>query len=103
MEARQFKTFNPDSFIVDIENTPFHRETTLTEPNEMWGVFKFLFLEVTNKHAPIQHRKVRSKCSPWIDSELMRKMRHRDYLKAIAVKTNTELDWLNYRNARKKN
>ena len=32
----------------------------------------------------------------------MRKMRQRDYLKRTGVKTNNELDWLNYRNARNK-
>ena len=30
----------------------------------------------------------------------MRKMRQRDYLKRTAVKTNNELDCLNYKNAR---
>ena len=43
-----------------------------------------------------------SKCSPQIDSELMRKMRQRDYLKKSEGKTNNELDWLNYRNTRNK-
>ena len=54
------------------------------------------------KHAPVRQRKVRSKCSPWIDSELMLKMRQRLPQKNLLLKTNNELDWLNYRNARNK-
>ena len=47
---------------------------------EMWDVWKSLFLEVVNKHAPMKKRKVKSKCSP-ITAELRRKMRKRDFLK----------------------
>ena len=72
----------------------------------MWDLLQSLFLEfeVADRHASKKKKKrygnLRSKCSPQIESEIMLKMRQRDYLKKSAVKTNIELDWLNYRNAR---
>lgn len=54
LETIQFKNFNPDFFIEDIKNTPFHWAATSTEPNEMLDVFKFLVLELVNRHAPIR-------------------------------------------------
>ena len=70
----------------------------------MWDLLKSIFpeFEVADRYASKRYRKLRSKCSPQIDSEHMRKLRKRDYLKQSAVKTNNELDWLNYRNARNK-
>ena len=81
IESRQFKNFDCDAFIEDIKETPFHFASLMDDPNEMWDVWKSLFLEVINKHAPMRKRKVKSKSSPWITSELRRKMRKRDFLK----------------------
>ena len=82
IESRQFKNFDSD----DLKETPFHLASLLNDPNEMWLVWKSLFLEIGNKHAPIRKRKVKSKYSPWISSELRQKMRKRDFLKKEAVK-----------------
>ena len=62
----------------------------------------FLEFEVADRYESKRYRKLRNKCSPQMDSEHMRKLRKRDYLKQSALKTNNELDWLNYRNARNK-
>ena len=53
IESRQFKNFDSDAFIEDIKETPFHLASLLDDPNEMWEVWKSLFLEIANKHAPI--------------------------------------------------
>ena len=39
---------------------PFHFASLMDDPNEMWDVWKSLFLEVVNKHAPMRKRKVKS-------------------------------------------
>ena len=100
IESRQFKFFDSSAFIEDIKDTPFHFATLLDNPNEMWDVWKSLFLEVVNKHAPIRKRKVRSTYSPWLTPEIKRKMRQRDYLKKQAVKLNLEQNWREYKEAR---
>ena len=100
IESRQFKNFDSDAFIEDIKETPFHLASLLDDPNEMWEVWKSLFLEIANKHAPIRKRKVKSKSSPWISSELRQKMRKRDFLKKQAVKQNSHQMWNDYKKAR---
>ena len=59
IESRQFKNFDCDAFIEDIKETPFHFASFMHDPNEMWDVWKSLFLEVINKHAPMRKRKVK--------------------------------------------
>ena len=61
IESRQFKNFDSDAFIEDIKETPFHLAYLLDDQNEMWEVWKSLFLETANKHAPIGKRKVKRK------------------------------------------
>ena len=61
----------------------------MDDPNEMWDIWKSLFLEVVNKPAPISKRKVKSKSLPWITAELKQKMRKRDFFKNQAVKQNS--------------
>ena len=100
IESRQFKNFDSAAFIDDIKETPFHLASLLDDPNEMWLVWKSLFLEIANKHAPIRKRKVKSKSSPWISSELRQKMRKRDSLKKQAVKLSSHQMWNDYKKAR---
>ena len=86
IESRQFKNFDSDAFIDDIKETPFHLTSLLDDPNEMWYVWKSLFLEIANKHAPIRKRKANSKSSPWISSELRQKMGKRDLSSRSLIK-----------------
>ena len=69
-------------------------------PNEVRDVWKSLFLEVVNKPAPFEKRKVKSKPSPWITAELRQQMRKRDFLKNQAVKQNSHQAWNDYKKAR---
>ena len=58
----------------------------MNDPNKMWDVWKSLFLEVVNKHAPMRKGKVKSNSLPWITAELRQKMRKRDFLKNQVLK-----------------
>ena len=101
MESRQFQNFDCESFSEDINETPFHFASLMGDQNEMWDVWKSLFLEVVNKHAPMRKRKrVKSKSSPWITDKLRQKMRKRDFLKNQAVKQNSHQAWNDYKKAR---
>ena len=59
IESRQLKKFDCEAFIEDIKEKPFHFASVMDDPNEMWDVWKSLFLEVVNKHAPMRKRKVK--------------------------------------------
>ena len=58
---------------------------------------KELFLEVLDKHAPLQHKKLRSKKVPWITNNIKKLIIQTDKLKRKAILTNLENDWSNYK------
>ena len=72
------------------------------DPNAMWEIWKNLFLEVLDKHAPIQHKIIKSKKLPWITSKIKELIITRDKLKRKAILTNLETDWYNYKQTRNK-
>ena len=69
-------------------------------PNAKWEIWKILFLEVLDKHAPLQHKKIRARQVPWITSSIKELISTRDKLKRKAIITNLENDWLNYTRTR---
>ena len=73
-----------------------------TDPNCMSEIWKTLFLEVLNKHAQIQNKKVRSKIVLSITREIKELIISRDKLKRKAIMTNLETDWYNYKQIRNK-
>ena len=68
--------------------------------DNMWEIWKQLFLQVLDKHAPIQSKKTKSKKNPWITSHTKKLIIARDNLKRKAIITKFETDWDNYRKAR---
>ena len=61
---------------------------------------KELFLEVLNKHAPLQHKKTKSSKVPWITNKVKCLITTRNKLKRKAIITKTETDWSNYKKIR---
>ena len=66
------------------------------DPNAMWRIWKELFLEVLNKHAPLQHKKTKSSKVPWITNKVKCLITTR----RKAITTKTETDWSNYKKIR---
>lgn len=97
------KNFNEHNFIKELQEQ--HWEYIYffaTDPNCMWEIWKALFLEVLNKYAPIQNKKVRSKNVPWITRRIKELIISTDKLKRKAIITNLETDWYNYKQIRNK-
>ena len=97
------KNFNEKHFLNDLSNQCWEYVYFFPEnPDEMWQIWKYLFLEVLNKHAPLQNKKIRSERIPWITSEIKKLMSTRDCLKRKAINTKLETDWSNYKSLRNK-
>ena len=60
----------------------------------MWDVWKKLFMEVVDKHYPLQSKRVSNKHSPRITHELTRKIYKRNYMKKIAIQENNTSAWV---------
>jgi len=52
-----------------------------TDPNDMRLKWKFSFLSIVDKHASLRTMSARRRSSPWITSELKKRMHERDILK----------------------
>ena len=61
---------------------------------------KFLLMECIDRHAPLRHKRVGNKRSPWITSQLQREMRKRDYLKQKAIREDNYQIWEQFKQAR---
>ena len=66
----------------------------------MWEIWKDLFLQMLGRHAPLQSKKIKSKSSPWITSQIKHLTITRDNLKRKAVITKLDIDWERYKKAR---
>ena len=97
------KNFDEEKFVAELLKQHWEYVYFFAEdPNAMWEIWKKLFLEVLDKHAPLQHKKIRSKKVSWITSDIKKLICARDKLKRKAILTNLENDWLNYKTTRNK-
>jgi len=52
-----------------------------------------MLLSVVDKHAPLRRMRVRARSSPWIISELKKRMHNRNILKIKAMKSKDPFEW----------
>ena len=103
IEIRNMKKFNEQNFLRDLSNQCWDYVYFYADnPNDMWKIWKQLFLEVLNKHAPLQTKRIRSRKTPCLTNDIKNLINTRDSLKRKAVITNVENDWQNYKIARNK-
>ena len=68
----------------------------------MWREWKIKFLNVVDTHAPLRTKRVRSKRSPWIISELKKHMHERDIMKLKAIRSKNPQDLGEFKRLRNK-
>ena len=99
---RSFKNFNRDQFRSDIASQNWNVLGTFQDPNDMWREWKIKFLNVVDTHALLRTKRVRSKRSPWITSELKKHMHERDIMKLKAIRSKNPQDWGEFKRLRNK-
>ena len=100
IEIRQFKNFQKGKFLYDLEQMSWKDIDSYSNPNDMWKIWRDLFISSVDKHAPLKTKRIRNKKSPWITSELLSKTHKRDYLKKDALSANDQALWEEYKHAR---
>ena len=68
--------------------------------NDMWDVWKSLFFQCVDKHAPLRTKRVRAVKSPWITPQLKKRMHDRNILKLKAIRSKNANDWLKFKKCR---
>ena len=98
VEIRNMKHFNEAKFVNELLNQQWENGYFFgDDPNAMWRIWEELFLEVLNKHAPLQHKKTKSSKVPWITNKVKCLITTRNKLKRKAITTKTETDRSNYK------
>ena len=81
IETRKHDYFDNTAFLRDLEAAPFNEINRFTNlPSEMWTIWKTLYLDILNKHAPLTKIKIKGSKLPYITSKVRRMIRQRDYL-----------------------
>ena len=101
-DVRNFKNFNENQFIVDVMLMPWELVYQYNDPNLCWQVWKDLFLQALDRHAPIQRRRLKSNPIPWLTPEIKKLMQVRDWHKKHAIKHNSSAHWELYKKLRNK-
>ena len=70
------------------------------DPNHQWDTFECIFILISEMHAPIKSRRVKSEYVPWLTPTLIQEMNHRDYLKKKAVLSKSNTHFTAYKTQR---
>ncbi|CAB4024181.1 Hypothetical predicted protein [Paramuricea clavata] len=84
VNTRQYKYYNIPLFKSDLKDIFSTSVFNNENPNDLWYDWKTKFLMVADSHAPPINR---SEYTPWVTDDIMKHMRHRDFLKKKAVQT----------------
>ena len=95
--VRSFKHYNKEEFIKDIAAIPWSILESFDDINDALGIWNDLFVDGSNRHAPLKKIGMISSSKPWISNDLRKLMAERDYAKTVAKKSGTKEQWDNYR------
>ena len=91
IDARNFKRFNRDTFIEDLNKVPSSFINSFADVKDSWDSFKQLVGEVADSHAPKIHVRVRGQKVQWLTREVKQIMNERNHFYNLASRTNNEL------------
>ena len=95
IEVRNMKRFNKEHFNADLLAQRWEQIVLKPDTNSMWTLWKDLFMEALDKHAPVQQIRKRS------SKEIKKLISDRDKLKRRAMLTKY-IDWDHYKMSRNK-
>ena len=100
VKYRKFKNFDSTSCFRHISQQNWSNIESCTDRNSMWAAWKQLFIECTNKHAPLREKRTCAIKLPWITPHVKKRMHDRDILKLTASRSNDSNDWLAFKRCR---
>ena len=99
--CRTFKNFDESLFINDVETElnklEFSRYNSI---DDMWLAWKDTFNKVCDGHAPFRSFRVKDNTHPWVNSDIVAKMKTRDKLHKKALDSNDDKSFNEYRRLR---
>ena len=98
--CRSFKSFDENQFKYDLESKLNELDYSVTDINELWLSWKNIFISTCDIHAPLTTFRVKDRQHPWVDQEIVQKMRKRDNLHKTADANNDNVLYDKYRKVR---
>ncbi len=103
IEVCNFKHFNANNFQTDLHNQTWELISNYSDVDRMWDIWKTLFMDVLDRHAPLREKRVKNKPNvPWLTSEIKLQIRKQDNLKRLAIKFSSDDYWDPYKISRNK-
>ena len=93
-EVKDFKNFVRNDFNNDISRLAWDTWNQFANPNTSWQVWKSLFLETFDRHAPVREKRLRQSAIPWITPKIRQHIRKRDFHKKQAIQHDSPQQWL---------
>ena len=100
IEYRCFKSFDEQLFVNDLCCVPWKKIEKLKNVNNALKLWYHMFESVVDKHIPKKCKRVKSTPTPWLNSDIKKKMSKRDFLHRKALRTNAISDWEIYKQSR---
>ena len=92
-EIRVFGRCDVETLTGELISAPWSVMDVLDDVDSKWDFWKKQFFEVVDSHIPVKKVRVKRNSLPWIDWELRKLMRLRNYQCRKAKKSKDENDW----------
>ena len=99
---RNFKHFNEQAFMVDLQNSDILSTVRILDPDLALGQFTKTFNLLVNKHAPLKSQRIKNRSSPWYTPELSLLLREKNKAWSLARKSGDLSHWDAFRQIRNK-
>ena len=99
---RNYKNFDENLFLNDLNNVPWNCIDSLTDVNEALDLWYNMFNDVVDKHIPKRSKRIKAGKTPWLNNDIKQQMTRRDFLHRKALRSNSKHDWDNYKVCRNK-
>ena len=100
IKTRSFKNFNEEAFLNSLNLIDWNEIVQDENLDHACDRFNKILSDILDIHAPIRTQKIKGNSPQWINDELLRSIRERDFLKKKASKTKTLQDWAIFKEKR---
>ena len=102
VRSRNYKNYNSDNIIRDLDNSDWSRIYLASSINESVSAFTNILTNIIDHHVPYVSKRISSKVCPWLTPTLKNEMNLRDTYLRKYRKTKLEIDHSKYKQQRNK-
>ena len=99
---RKSKNVDMEAVRSDLHNQSWKEIEKYCNIDDAIEKWETMLLEVVNRHMPLKTRRVRKTPSPWMNSNIIHLMKHRDKMKLKAKRKNDDELWKQYKHLKNK-